>query len=227
MDNSYLPSPSKMIWHPRDLEYYAEYSSPLHENMQRMHITNVNSTTPYFSHILYYLVRQFGCEQVLEIGTAEGYSSFFLAHGVKDNAIRFNMQGNRFYGVDISQIDKVRSQLLSENLPVTMIEMDSMTLTQYTFKGVVFDLIYQDGCHDEEHVVYEFETMWSQLKGKGNGYWIAHDAEGPAWEGCNLIKQKLIAEKIPHEIITLGGQYGLMIIRNMEGFDYSINPWKD
>jgi predicted O-methyltransferase YrrM len=224
---AYLPNPNKLILHERDIEYFQEYPAPIMENFQRMHFTNINSTIPYFGPILYFLVRQFGCEKILEIGHAEGYSSFYLAHGVKDNGIRFGMLDNRYYGIDIVQTESVREKLEAEGLPVTIINKDSMTLDNNTFSGIIFDMIFQDGCHDAEHVVYEFNTMWGQLKNKGDGYWIAHDAEGPAWEGCNKIKQLLKERNEPHEIITLGGSYGLMIIRKMNGFDYNNNPWRD
>jgi len=225
--NAYLPSQTKLIYHDKDIEYFQEFPAPVMENVQRMHFTNINSTIPYFGPVLYFLVRQFGCEQILEIGHAEGYSSFYLAHGVKDNATRFNMQGNRYYGIDIVQTDSTREKLEKENLPVTILNKDSMTLNSDTFPGIMFDLIFQDGCHDTEHVVYEFNAMWNQLKDKGNGYWIAHDAEGPAWEGCRVIRQILKDKNISHEVLNLGGQYGLMIIRNMTNFDYNNNPWKD
>lgn len=223
----YIPNLDKKIWHERDLEYFADYPEPVMSNLQRMHFTNINTTIPYFGPMLYLLVRQFGCEQVLEIGHAEGYSSFYLAHGVKDNATRFNMSGNRYYGIDIVQTERVRNQLLAENLPIIVQQKDSMTLDKDSFPGVIFDLIFQDGNHDTEHVIYEFNAMWSQLKGQGKGYWIAHDAEGPAWDGCNKIKLLLKERNEPHEVITLGGIYGLMIIRKMTDFDYTINPWKD
>ena len=223
--DSYLPSPNKLIYFDKDIEYFTEFSAPVMENVQRMHFTNINSTIPYFGPMLYFLVRQFGSEQILEIGHAEGYSSFYLAHGVKDNGTRFNMLGNHYYGIDIVQTDRVRENLEKEGLPVTILNKDSMTLDRSSFPGIVFDMIFQDGCHDTEHVVYEFNTMWPQLKGGGHGYWIAHDAEGPAWDGCNKIRKILKDRNEPHDIINLGGQYGLMIIRKMEGFDYSKDPW--
>jgi len=223
----YIPYPDRPIYHERDIEYFAEHKAPIMENFQRMHFTNINSTIPYFGPMMYFLVRQFGCEQILEIGHAEGYSSFYLAHGVKDNAIRFGMQENHYYGIDIVQTEKVRANLEAERLPVTIINKDSMTLDKDTFPNIVFNLIFQDGCHDTEHVVYEFNTMWGQLKDKGNGYWIAHDSEGPAWEGCKEIRRLLKERNEPHEVISLGGQYGLMIIKKMNNFDYESNPWKD
>ena len=137
------------------------------------------------------------------------------------------MLGNHYYGIDIVQTERVREALLKECLPVTVETKDSMTLSKDSFPGVVFDMVFQDGNHDKEHVLYEFETMWPQLKGQGFGYWVAHDAEGPAWEGCNLIKKYLKDNNTEHEIVTLGGPYGLMIVRKMAGFDYLSNPWKN
>lgn len=221
----YIPNPDKKIVFPRDVEWFTEYSAPVMENIHRLHYTIVNSTIPYFGPMLYLLVRQFGSEQILEIGHAEGYSSFYLAHGVKDNGTRFNMSGNRYYGIDIVQTDSVRAKLEKEGLPAIVQNIDSMTLTKDTFPGIVFDMIFQDGCHDKEHIVYEFETMWPQLKAKGDGYWIAHDSEGPGWAGCREIKKILKERNEPHEVISLGGQYGLMIIRKMAGFDYEKDPW--
>jgi len=222
-----MPSPDKLLWHERDLEYFTQYSEPVMANVQRMHITNVNSTIPYFGPMLYFLVRQFGSEQVLEIGHAEGYSSFYLAHGVKDNAIRFGMKGNHYYGIDIVQTERVREQLEAEGLPVTIINKDSTTLDDNSFLDVVFDMIFQDGCHDAEHVLHEFNAMWKRLKGQGNGYWIAHDCYGPAEDGCNLLIKKIKDENIPVEYIRLGGMYGLLIIRKMENYDYNKRYWTD
>jgi len=225
--SQYIPNHGKLVWHPKDIEWFKEYSAPLYENMHRMHFTNVNSTIPYFGPMLYFLVRQLGCEQVLEIGHAEGFSSFYLANGVKDNATRFGMAGNRYYGIDIIQTERVREQLLSEDLPVILIEKDSMTLTNETFPGVVFDLIFQDGNHDAAHVMYEFKTMWPQLKGEGNGFWIAHDCYGPAEEGCRELVQYIKDNNFNIEFLRIPGQYGLLMIRKMDGLDPDKRFWGD
>lgn len=224
---SYLPSPDKKIWHERDIEYFQEFSAPVYENMQRMHFTNINSTNPYFSVMLYLFARQIGAEQILEIGHAEGFTSFYLAHAVKDNAIRFQMPGNRYYGIDIVQTEKVRENLEAEGLPVTIMNLDSMKLTKDTFPNVIFDIIFQDANHDTEYVIHEFKTMWPQVKGYGNGYFICHDAYGPAEEGCREILKIIEEQKIPVEYLRIPGAYGLLIIRNMEGYDYEKRHWTD
>jgi SAM-dependent methyltransferase len=223
----YMPSPDRIITNPKDIEYFVEHKAPVMENLHRLHFTNVNSTIPFFGPMLYFFVRQMGCEQILEIGHAEGYTSFYLAHGVKDNATRFGMAGNRYYGIDIVQTESTKAKLENEGLPVTVMNYDSMNLTKDTFPGIVFDLIFQDGNHDTEHVIYEWEAMWPQLKGNGDGYWIAHDAQGPAEEGCRELRKILKERNIPHDIITLGGMYGLMIIRKLEGLDPEKRFWND
>ena len=222
----YVPDPDKVVWHPRDIEEFIEHPSQIMANMQRLHHCNVNSTIPYFGPMMYFLVRQFCCEQILEIGHAEGYTSFYLAQGVKDNGTRFKMSGNKYYGIDIVQTETVREKLLGAGLPVTLEHRDSMTLTKDTYPGVTFDLIFQDGNHDKEHIMYEFETMWPQLKGMGNGYWLAHDVYGPGDEGCQAVIDKIYNENIPVEFIRFGGMYGLLVIRKMEGYDPKLWKWE-
>jgi len=212
----------------RDIEWFSDYPAPIMENIHSQHFTIVNSTIPFFGPMLYFLVRQFGCEQILEIGHAEGYSSFYLANGVKDNGTRYRMAGNKFYAIDIVQTEKVREMLLAKELPVVIEEKDSMTLTKDDFPEVnKFDMIFQDGNHDTEHVVYEFETMWSRLKDKGDGYWIAHDAQGPAEEGCREIIRLLKERNEPVQYLTMGGAYGLLIIRKMANLDPEKRFWTD
>jgi predicted O-methyltransferase YrrM len=227
----YVPSPEKMIQFPKDIEYFEEHKAPVMENLHRMHYTIVNSTIPYFGPMLYLFARQMGCEQILEIGHAEGYTSFYLANAINDNAKRFGMAGNHYYGIDIVQTETTKEKLEKEGLPVTVLNMDSLALNTETFPGVVFDLIFQDGNHDEEHVLKEFFAMWPTLKGNGDGYWIAHDAQGPAEEGCRRLKQFLKEneknEEYRSEVITLGGMYGLMIIRKLKGLDPEKRFWHD
>ena len=69
--------------------------------------------------------------------------------------------------------------------------------------------------------------MWPQVKDKGDGYAVFHDAEGPAWKGCKEVRRILKEENVPHEVFNIGGQYGLMLVRNMLNFDYDKNPWSD
>ena len=216
-----------MLTHEKDIEYFNEYPAPIMKAIQELHHTNINSTISFLGPMLYFLLRDIGAEQVLEIGHAEGYTAHYLAHAVKDNATRFGMKGNKYYGIDIVQTEKVRSALEAEGLPVDVRNVDSMTLSPETFPGLLFDVIFQDGCHDTEHVLHEFRTMWPQLKGEGKGYWIAHDVFGPSEDGMKKIKIMLDEGSYRGEYIRIFSCYGLMIIRKMDGWDESKLHWRD
>ena len=212
------------LWHIKDKEYFDEYPSPVFRRTQEQHYTNVNSTIPFYGPMLYYLARALGCEQVLEIGVAEGYSSFYLSNAVKDNGTRFGMAGNMYYGFDICNHD-VDKHLSDRGLPNDIRYMDSKDLTSDTFKDVRFDMIFQDGDHSTEAVIREFELMWPQLKGDGRGYWIAHDVFGPAEEGCRILKQRIDKGEFNAEYCCLDSVYGLLLIRKMDGYDNNKRHW--
>jgi hypothetical protein len=216
-----------MLTHERDLEYFGEYPAPIMQAVQELHHTNINSTISFFGPMLYFLLRDIGAEQVLEIGHAEGYTAHYLANAVKDNGTRFGMKDNKYYGIDIVQTEKVRSALEAKGLPVDVRNVDSMTLSPETFPGLLFDVIFQDGCHDTDHVLHEFKTMWPQLKGEGKGYWIAHDVFGPSEDGMKKIKHLLDDGIYKGEYIRIFSCYGLMIIRKMDGWDESKLHWRD
>ena len=203
-----------------DREYFEEFPAPIMQRVQEKHFTIINSTIPFFGPMLYFMMRSIGCEQALEIGTAEGYTSFYMAHAIKDNATRYNMFGNRFYGIDIAQIDRTREALEKEGLPVVCYDLDSMKLPG-PLAGITFDLIFQDGCHDKEHVLHEFKTMYPQLKGDGKGYWIAHDCFGDetrnAVHGVNAIIDLIKQGVYDMEYCRIWDIYGLAIFRKMGG----------
>jgi len=218
----------KAITHEKDIEYFKEYPAPIMEHIHKLHHTNVNSTITFFGPMLYFMLRGLCSEKVLEIGHAEGYTAHYLAHAVKDTGIRFGvLESCMYYGVDIVQTEKVREALTAQELPNTIINLDSALLTPDTFKGVTFDVIFQDGAHDTEHVLYEFDTMWPQLRADGKGYWIMHDIQGPAEEGYKIIRDKIMNRKIDAEFVALDCIYGLAIIRKIDNFDYAKRNWTD
>ena len=213
------------IQHLRDIEYFKAYPAPLMEMMHAQHFTIVNATIPFFGPMFYFLLRELGVEQVLEIGHAEGYTAFYMANAVRDNAIRYGMAGNKYYGIDIAQTESVRKSLLDLNLPVDIRNMDSINLTPETFPGIVFDVIFQDGCHDREHVLHELKTLYPQLKGKGQGYFIMHDVFGPAEETFHEVMQMVKDGIYQFEYVRFFTPWGLAILRKMEGWDESERHW--
>jgi hypothetical protein len=221
-----LRHPARGCPHPMDVEYFSQHPAPLMEMLHTFHHTNINATIPFFGPMLYFFAREIGAEQVLEIGHAEGYTSHYLAHAVKDNGIRFQMPGNKYYGIDIVQSEKVRKQLTEKGLWVDVRDLDSALLGPDTFPGVMFDLIFQDGNHDTEHVLSELAAMYPQLKGEGKGYWIMHDVFGPAEEGSHAVK-KLIDEGVYNfEYVRIFTPYGLGIFRKMDGWDETKRHWQ-
>ena len=210
--------------HEKDIQYFSEYPAPVMEHIQKLHFTNVNSTITYFGPMLYFLIRALGCEQVLELGHAEGYSSFYMANAVKDNGTRFSMKDNMYYGVDIVQTQKTIDKMNAEGLPNKIINLDSALITPDTFKGIKFDLIFQDGAHDTEHVVHEMKTLYPQLKGGGKGYWIFHDCFGPSEEGFKAV---INDPQFNWEWCRIFCVYGLGILRKMDGWDEDKRHWKD
>lgn len=207
----------------RDREYFNEYPSLIMQKLQEMHFTNLNSTITFLGPMLYFLARAIGAERILEIGHAEGYTAWYLANAIKDNAIRYKMEGNRYYGIDIVQTQKVREHL--KDLPAVIQKLDSMELTSQTFPGIKFDMIFQDGNHDEEHVLYELETMYPQLKGKGKGYWIFHDCFGPAEETFRIVQKKVEQGLYDFQYVCIDTIYGMAIMRKMDGYDYDKRYW--
>lgn len=210
--------------HPKDKEYFEQYPSPIYEALQKMHFTNINSTIMW-SPLLYFFAMAIGCKAICEIGTAESYTSFYLASAVKDHAKRFGISDPMFYGIDICQIEKSKKKLTDAGLPNTLIEMDSINLTPETFKGITFDLIFQDGAHDSKHIFHELDVLYPQLKGNGRGYFICHDCFGPGEEAFREIIKMIKEGKYNFEWCRIDCVYGLAIMRKMEGYDYKKRHW--
>ncbi len=207
------------INHPKDVEYFNEYPAPLMKLIHSEHFTNINATDSFFGCMLYFLIRALRSQKVLEIGSAEGYSAWYMANGIRDNAVRHNFKDPMYYGIDIVKIREVEERLTTADLPNTMIPLDTINLNKETFKDIKFDLVFQDGCHKSDHVFHEFKTLWPNLKGNGLGYWVAHDVMGPAAEGYRQV-MKYIKENNIHiqNVILDEGIYGLSIFRKMEGY---------
>jgi hypothetical protein len=119
----------------------------------------------------------------------------------------------------------VKENLNKHDIPNTILQMDSMEITPETFKDVTFDIIFQDGCHCTEHVLYELETLYPQIKEDGKGYFLMHDAVGPSEEAWRIIRQQIKEGKYDFEYVVLSEIYGLGIFRKMEGYDYNKKRW--
>ena len=208
--------------HPKDAKYFKDFPAPIMENLHSRHFININATLAYLGGpLLYFLVRALHCEKVLEIGTSLGYSSYYLASAVEDNRVRHSLKNAMFWGIDIMSTDFVKKNLDKKGLPNTILNMDTKGLTSETFKGVEFDLIFQDGCHQEEYVLHEMEVLYPQLK--SNGYWLFHDAAGPSEKAWHKIiknpKYKFDSVRLMDNI------YGMGILHKIEGLDPEKMYW--
>jgi len=209
--------------HIKDQEYFNDFSAPIMKLLQEQHVVNINSTITFFGPMLYFFARAVEAHKVLEIGHAECYTGWYLANAVKDNGTRYEVTNGQYYGVDIIQTELARERL--KGLPVTIINQDSATITSDTFKDTTFDIIFQDGAHDDEHVLYELETLYPQLKGKGEGYWIMHDIFGPAEEAYHKIL-KMIPDKYNFQHCAIwASSYGLGLFRKMDDYDDEKRFW--
>ena len=209
--------------HIKDQEYFNDFSAPIMKLLQEQHVVNINSTITFFGPMLYFFSRAVEAHKVLEIGHAECYTGWYLANAVKDNGTRYEVTNGQYYGVDIIQTELARERL--KGLPVTIINQDSATITSDTFKDTTFDIIFQDGAHDDEHVLYELETLYPQLKGKGEGYWIMHDIFGPAEEAYHKIL-KMIPDKYNFQHCAIwASSYGLGLFRKMDDYDDEKRFW--
>jgi len=200
-----------------DQGYFKQFPAPVFEGSCQDHIdTIINHTTPYYGPLLYWLVRCCGARYVAEIGIFMGYTSYFLASGVKDNMTRLSGAG-QYYGVDISgKCAELQKKLRDKNLPATMIQMDSYDMNNKSFPGTSkFGLVFIDGWHSTQHLYKEIDTLWPMLHDKGRGYMVIHDVYGWVMEPM----QKILADpKYNKEVIRFPDNYGLAIIRKMDNY---------
>ena len=209
--------------HPKDKEYFEQYPSEILETLQKLHFTHINHTLCYYGPMLYFFTRAIGAKHVIELGHAECYSSYYLSSALLDHAKRFGISDPMYFGIDIIQTDKAKKNLTAKGLPHTIINMDTINLTSETFKGITFDLIFQDGAHDSRHMVHEIEILYPQLRDGGCGYLVAHDCYGPGEEGFYKIVNN---PKYKWEYCRIfDNTYGLAILRKMDNYDYEKRHW--
>ncbi len=94
-----------------------------------------------FQRIMYNLIREFDCSNVLEMGTSLGFTSVFLSKAVKDGQIatieackNTSQEASKlFYNLKLSNIDLIQSTFLSY--------FENSSTDQ-------FDFVFVDGHHD-------------------------------------------------------------------------------
>jgi len=211
--------------HPIDEKLFEEYPAPLWEAWMKIHPTHINHTTPYFGPLFYWLLRSLGGVNAIEIGVAQGYSSFFIASAIKDNNTRYAANG-KYVAIDVMDKSYIFNPLIKEGLPIEVWTIDSVKVTREMLLKAFpagIDLIFQDGWHNTEHCLKELEIYYPHLKGNGNGLWVMHDVHSWCEEYYEIVM------KDPRwdfsERIRFLNNYGLAICRKMEGYDYNKRHW--
>ena len=211
--------------HAVDKILFDNHPSPVWEAMMKLHRSHVNSTTPCFGPLLYWWIRAIGACNVIEIGVAQGYTSWFMASAIKDNNVRYGCNG-KYVAIDIADKRPLFQPMIDDGLPIEVITNESIKYleTQKMFAPGTLDLAFVDGWHNDKYVRREMELIYPLLKNKGEGYAFLHDIYGY----CERIYDEIV--KNPNykwEHIRLMNNYGLGILRKMENYDYTKIYWPE
>jgi hypothetical protein len=174
------------------------------------HFLDAMNTTDAWYPILIYMFGMFTqAKNILEIGSAEGYGSYYLAQAAK-------MNDGMYYGVDINQglCDRVDNLLTKENLPHKMICADTKQLEKIDFTDRI-DIAFLDGEHTTEAVMHEIDLIYPILNKNGYGWMFFHDVHDMGAAGAWLQMTK----DPRFECVTVQHNYGLGIARAIEGVE--------
>ena len=205
-----------------DMDFFKLYPAPMFEAMFGQHISDINTTSNYYGPLIYFIMKANTAHNVLEIGMAQGWTSFFMASAVHENNHRFNANGF-YYGCDIENKDYIFDAMKAKGLTnVKHLNKDSLALTADDFPlGIKFDLIFQDGWHSTSYILDEIELLLPFLKDNGEGYLIMHDVYAWGEEAFRIVQKKYPF----FEYVRFVNNYGCAILRNMQNYDYDKVFW--
>jgi hypothetical protein len=205
-----------------DEEYFKTYPAPLFKAMWEMTCgTPMNSTTPYYGPLLYWLCRCACAFDVLEIGVCHGWSSAFMARAVAEQNSRHQANGF-YYGNDVGDVSEIFREFHKAGLTNTkFIQKDSWDLVPADWDNRTLGLVFQDGWHSRGHVFKELEIVSPYLADRGNGYWVMHDI----YSHCESLFDDIKKLHPTWEVIRFYTNYGLAIFRNMDNYDYNAIHW--
>lgn len=170
----------------------------------------MNSTIPYYQMLMYTFIYALGLQNILEVGILRGYTSYYLARAA-------NVNGGHFYGIDIAQkyCDEVKAGLDSCGLKNTIICADTKKIDRIEFTNRI-DVAFLDGEHNTKAVLHEIELIYPLMPGNGTSYFFIHDiidqGNSDAWWR--------LKQDPRFEGIGMNANYGLGILRKLEGMDY-------
>jgi predicted O-methyltransferase YrrM len=167
-----------------------------------------NFTCTYFPLLMYLFAIIHGSKNILEIGSAEGYSAYYLAEVAKVN-------NGMYYGIDINPGLIERVDKLLGDLPHKMICADTKKMDKIDFTDSL-DIVWIDGEHTTEAVMHEIELVYPLLKDRGFGFIFLHDIVDMGVSGAWL----KLKNDPRFESIGLEANYGLGILRKLDGVRY-------
>lgn len=109
--------------HPKDKELFDDHPDEIMESIMLHHPSCVNGTLPHYGPLLNFLIKASTGVNALEIGVAQGYSSYFMAQAIKYNNERFSHAG-KYIGIDIGDKTEQFEKMKSMGLPVEFWHMD-------------------------------------------------------------------------------------------------------
>lgn len=177
--------------------------------IREKHFNNeMNCTCAYYPILIYLFAKISQAQHILEIGSAEGYGSFYLATAAKEN-------GGMYYGIDIEPglINRVRGKLDESMLPNQMICVDTKKLEELPIERV--DIAFIDGEHTTEAVMHEVELIYPKLTKRGYGFLMFHDVHDMGVAGAWL----QMTRDPRFECLTILHNYGLGIARAIDGME--------
>lgn len=211
--------------HPCDIEYFKEFPSPMMEAMTRLATCEINGTCPHYAPFLYCVGKMIGSHYSLEIGTAQGYTSGYMAWAIRENNTRFAANG-RHYSIDILDRSPMQADFDAMGLPASLIQHEKGSLdwlkNNNIFAPESLDLVFIDGLHYDPYLKAEVELIYPLLKGNGNGYMALHDTSAFVELADKDIREN---PKYQWESIRFINNYGLTLYRKMDGLDRNKRFW--
>lgn len=146
-------------------------------NEHMPHMWQPNCTDVYHPPFVYFLAAYYGFKNILEIGQAEGYGSYYLAVAAMEN-------GGTFLAIDIQDTWErphepfgysLKRYFEGEMLPARFIQADTKlmgSIPNHADGGLdVIDLAYIDGEHKTETILHEvYDLILPKTRGGGWSY---------------------------------------------------------
>lgn len=156
-----------------------------------------NMTDCYHPPMCYMIASMYQFKNILEIGVAEGYGAYYLAHAARE-------AGGTYLGVDIVDVwtntrepfgASMKRYFEGEMLPARFLHADTKQLDRIPDKSEggldVIDLAYIDGEHTTEAIIHEvYDLILPKMKGGGWSYICLDDVvDQGAQEAWGIIKK--------------------------------------